>query len=144
MYSMRAEPHQEASYSVNLGLSVESLIAEVAKLQTPTYSSIFVTNKGLRDKKGSVTFGLADPKARVIIFSEAELATGNKGLFTERVLKEVAHLIGHLWGLGHCDDPTCVMHYTALVSEVDQKLPKLCREHEELFKQAYRALIGKP
>lgn len=142
MFNMTAEPHQELSYDAELNAGVEEILSGLEKLQRPTYNSLFVTGERLRDKKGAIVFGLADPKTRVIVFSEASLQADSRGVFQERILKEVAHLLGHLWGLGHCDDPSCVMYYARTAEDVDAKLPRLCSEHAKLFRQSYKAFIG--
>ncbi len=142
LFNMSIEPHKEINYTADLKLSIDELISQLGKLQRPTYNALFVADERLRDKKGLNSFGLTDPKARVIVFSEVALGSGINDAPQERILKEVAHLVGHLWGLGHCDDASCIMSFARTVEEVDLKLPRLCNDHSSLFKQAYRAFIG--
>ncbi len=47
-------------------------------------------------------------------------------LFCERALKEVVHELGHTWGLGHCPDPRCVMHFSNRLADTDFKGPHCC------------------
>jgi archaemetzincin len=48
-------------------------------------------------------------------------------LFHQRVLKEVLHELGHTFGLGHCSDPLCVMHFSNSLQDTDQKQPQFCQ-----------------
>ena len=50
----------------------------------------------------------------------------NGELFLERVLKEVLHELGHTWGLGHCPNPRCVMHFSNSLFDTDRKDPSFC------------------
>ncbi len=47
-------------------------------------------------------------------------------LFRQRVLKEAVHELGHTWGLGHCPDPRCVMHFSNTLHDTDVKGASFC------------------
>ena len=47
-------------------------------------------------------------------------------LFRERVLKEAVHELGHTYGLGHCPDPRCVMHFSNSLRDTDAKGAEFC------------------
>jgi len=47
-------------------------------------------------------------------------------VFFRRVLTEAVHEIGHMAGLGHCDDSACVMHFSRTVEETDRKGADFC------------------
>ena len=47
-------------------------------------------------------------------------------LFRERILKEAVHELGHLHGLSHCDDRSCVMVFSESVEGVDSKGADFC------------------
>ncbi len=47
-------------------------------------------------------------------------------LFFRRVLTEAVHEIGHMAGLGHCDDPGCVMCFSRGVADTDRKGTEFC------------------
>lgn len=53
----------------------------------------------------------------------------NPVLFRERVLKELLHELGHTWGLVHCPDPHCAMHFANNVSEIDEKEANYCNRY---------------
>jgi archaemetzincin len=85
------------------------------------------------------------------VFGEAEIATGvgtlslyrlrpetadgrpDLPLLEERAIKEATHELGHLYHLGHCPDPKCVMHFCPSLRDVDVKRRTFCsRCHPEL------------
>lgn len=47
-------------------------------------------------------------------------------LFRQRVLKEAVHELGHTWGLKHCPDPRCVMHFSNTLHDTDVKGATFC------------------
>ena len=49
-------------------------------------------------------------------------------IFQERVIREALHEVGHLYGLGHCVNATCVMRACTCLSEVDAAGNKFCSE----------------
>ncbi len=61
----------------------------------------------------------------------------NPALFYERVLKEVTHELGHVLGLTHCTDYTCVMHSSTYVEDIDLKRMGFCRLCQERLGIAY-------
>lgn len=44
----------------------------------------------------------------------------------ERALKECIHELGHTWGLDHCPDPHCVMHFSNSLPDTDAKGIAFC------------------
>ena len=49
-------------------------------------------------------------------------------LFYERCEKEAVHELGHTYGLVHCADFRCVMHYSNAIEQVDLKEAAFCRD----------------
>jgi len=47
-------------------------------------------------------------------------------LLVTRILKEVIHEVGHTLGLGHCENPSCVMHFSNTLMDTDRKGPGFC------------------
>jgi len=50
----------------------------------------------------------------------------SEGLFLERALKECMHELGHTFGLRHCGNPLCVMHFSNSIADTDRKLAEYC------------------
>ena len=68
-------------------------------------------------------FGLANPMLRVALVSTYRLL-GER--FEERLAKEVVHEMGHLFGLSHCSESSCVMYFSNTIDDTDNKGRDLC------------------
>ena len=72
-------------------------------------------------------FGEAEYSGRAAIISLFRLKpefysqNSNIKLLVERAVKEAVHEVGHTLGLGHCDNPTCVMFFSNSISDTDRK-----------------------
>ena len=77
-------------------------------------------------------FGLAHLGARPALVSVHRLhrefygLPGDPELLLRRLEKEALHELGHTFGLRHCQDFACVMHYSNAVEEVDLKDARFC------------------
>jgi archaemetzincin len=50
----------------------------------------------------------------------------NKSLFYQRIIKEAVHELGHAFGLKHCNNPMCVMHFSNSLPDTDIKQNSFC------------------
>ena len=50
----------------------------------------------------------------------------NSEVFKQRVIREGLHEVGHLYGLGHCKKPKCLMRTCTCVQEVDAAGNSFC------------------
>lgn len=77
-------------------------------------------------------FGEADFYDKVAVISLSRLRQEYYGLskdeklFQRRVLKETIHELGHTYGLHHCPDPKCVMHFSNSLKDTDIKSHNFC------------------
>ncbi len=73
-------------------------------------------------------FGLtAASCGRAVVFAR-RLARGTSVAgYHRRLVVTARHELGHLAGLGHCDDPRCVMRLSRTVADTDRKRPEPCR-----------------
>ncbi len=70
-------------------------------------------------------FGIALPFKGFIV-SYARLISEDRELFLSRLRKEVTHEMGHVFGLPHCHDPKCVMHFSNSLIDTDLKGEDFC------------------
>jgi len=71
-------------------------------------------------------FGLADTNRNVAIVSIHRLS--KNGSLKERLAKEVIHELGHILGLNHCSNQTCVMYFSNTIDDTDRKGIDLCEK----------------
>ena len=93
---------------------------------------LLVTPGDLYEPLADFVFGLAYPKLGVGIVSPVRLRNEFYGkheddsALIDRIVKEGAHEIGHLFGLGHCDNPGCIMYCPRNLDELDRKRKYFC------------------
>ena len=89
-------------------------------------------------------FGQAEMNGRFAVISLARLRQSfyglpkNEELFTERAVKEAVHELGHTFGLDHCPDPECVMHFSNSLMDTDRKRASFCSRCQGILKKLTR------
>ena len=82
-------------------------------------------------------FGQAMIHAGAAVISLARLVSMDKNLFIGRALKESVHELGHTFGLTHCLNTYCIMHFSNCLLDTDKKGPWYCKNCElKLIKAA--------
>ncbi len=76
-------------------------------------------------------FGIALPNYGIGLVFDKRLRSPEKDLYRRRLLKESLHEIGHLLGLEHCTDPSCVMSFSNSIIDVDRKRAEYCKSCKE-------------
>ena len=75
-------------------------------------------------------FGLAHGRRAIISLTRLRQEfyglSPDPALFRERAKKEAVHELGHVFGLPHCPDQRCVMHFSNSISDTDLKGWRFC------------------
>jgi len=86
-------------------------------------------------------FGEAEFGGQFAVISLARLRQSfyslpeNKDSFIERAKKEAVHELGHVFGLEHCPDPDCVMHFSNSLLDTDKKSSSFCSRCQGLLEK---------
>jgi archaemetzincin len=88
--------------------------------------SLVLTERDLYVVSLNFVFGLARSDLQAAIVSWHRLRHDNVDIFADRIAKEIVHEIGHLEGLEHCRDPSCVMWFSNSLQETDRKGMNFC------------------
>lgn len=97
------------------------------KIDMRNEQALVIVDVDLYEEGLNFVFGLADADKGVSIISLTRLKNEFFGLkpdeklFLNRVLKEAIHELGHTWGLPHCADSKCVMHFSNCLLDTDRK-----------------------
>lgn len=110
----------------------EVLLGEIAKNNSSVSKSLLgVIDVDLYVEGLNFVFGLADKGSAIISITrlrpEFYGEKRNEHLFKERILKESIHELGHTFGLHHCLDKRCVMHFSNSLEDTDIKSTDFCR-----------------
>lgn len=101
-----------------------------ADCYTPGLNFIF----GQAALDGRVAF-IALPRLRPSFYGMAE----DPPRFRQRILTEAVHELGHTWGLTHCPDPHCVMHFSNTLHDTDVKGTAFCQRCQDRWQKRNQA-----
>ncbi len=101
------------------------------KMPVDTKRLLCVVDEDLFVQDLNFVFGLASGSAAVVSLTRLRPEyygnIKNESLFRERTLKEAIHELGHTFGLHHCPDKKCIMHFSNMLEDTDIKGPGFCR-----------------
>jgi archaemetzincin len=66
----------------------------------------------------------------------------NEELFLKRVEIEAVHELGHTFGLRHCPDQDCVMHFSNGIVDTDRKGSEFCGRCAGLVAAVQKQAVG--
>ncbi len=82
-------------------------------------------------------FGLAHGRRAIISLTRLRQEfyglSPDPDLFLERAKKEAVHELGHVFGLPHCPDRRCVMHFSNSIAETDLKGWRFCERCQRIL-----------
>jgi archaemetzincin len=115
----------------NQYLSSAILKAMMEKREYAIYEKILgVIDQDLYVPKLNFVFGEASQRVAIISLTRLRHEFYNlpedKALLRKRVLTEAVHELGHTYGLGHCENPHCVMFFSNSLIDTDIKGPDFC------------------
>jgi len=122
----------ESSHNLRRGqYNAEVLVAEIAeKIPADAEKLLCVVDVDLFVLGLNFVFGLAAGNTAVIslvrLRPEYYGERKNEYLSRERALKEAVHELGHTFGLHHCPDIRCIMHFSNRLEDTDIKGPDFC------------------
>lgn len=120
-------PKREQYFSPRLMNKVRSFIKPKPEEKILGIADVDLYVQGL-----NFVFGEAELNGHFAIISLARLRQSfyglpdDKALFFERVQKEAVHELGHTFGLNHCPNPDCVMHFSNSLGDTDRKSASFC------------------
>lgn len=131
-----ASPMEEPSYAFNSARNQyysTSIVKKISSTIKDNGKVLGITDVDLYCEGLNFVFGEAEGiGGRVAVISLKRLRQEfyklkpNEKLFMERALKEAVHEIGHLYGLMHCNNEKCVMHFSNCLLDTDIKNSSFC------------------
>jgi len=100
-------------------------------MQATGHMSLVLSQRDLYVAPLNFVFGLAMRDIQAAIVSWHRLGDDDTSIFADRLAKEIVHEVGHLEGLEHCPDPSCVMWFSNTLQETDAKGVNFCRICQE-------------
>jgi archaemetzincin len=95
------------------------------RFSSPSRFCVGLTRVDLYMPSLNFVFGLALRSRGLAVVSWCRLRNDDN-LFVTRLAKEVIHEVGHLEGLNHCSNESCVMKFSNTLGETDAKGLDFC------------------
>jgi archaemetzincin len=127
------EPIRKQYYSTKILENLMTIASAQAHKRT-SVKVIGVTDVDLATPVLTFVFGEAQLTGCAAVVSITRLKQEfyqllpNPRLLITRIIKEAIHELGHCFGLLHCDDSGCVMHYSSNITGIDRKSVNFCEK----------------
>ena len=124
-------PIPEESYSEYRKQYLVDDFMKVLK-DVPGKKVLGVVDRDLYTPELNFIFGQARINGKQCIISLDRLREGvSRKWFLQRVAKEAVHELGHTFGLRHCQNRMCVMHFSNTLADTDIKTAGFCKKCEK-------------
>jgi len=113
-------------------MDADALLAALEAAAIPGTVLVGLTGLDVGVSIFTFVFGRATRGGGAAVVSVARLAPERYGLradhelFVRRAATEVLHELGHVGGLGHCEDFNCIMHFAPNVESIDVRGHVFC------------------
>jgi len=126
-------PHPDYAYNERRQQYLAAaVLSRLRKCKLPGERVLGIVDVDLYAPRLNFVFGQASVRGREAVIALPRLRQSFYGLpdeedlFLARTIKEAVHELGHTYGLGHCPDARCVMHFSNSLHDTDFKSPHFC------------------
>jgi predicted Zn-dependent protease len=115
-------------------VDADRLLAELESSSAPGTVVVGLTGLDMGVSIFTFVFGRATRGGQAAVVSLARLTPEHYGLppdpgvLVRRTVTEIVHELGHVAGLGHCQDFGCIMHFAPNVETIDLRGAGFCPE----------------